>query len=76
MDGRFRVACIIETILKSQPSTLIAVHDFWNRTEYHEALPFLEWHQSCGTFGVFRARPDVDKMRAKSLLEKAQHIWW
>ena len=30
VDGRFRVACIAQTVLNS-PSATIVVHDFWNR---------------------------------------------
>ena len=75
IDGRFRVACIIESVLRAQPRTMIAVHDFWNRPKYHAALPFLEWHQSCDTLAVFRARSDIDRERAMALLEEARHVW-
>jgi hypothetical protein len=75
VDGRFRVACIIESAMKAQPHTLIAVHDFWNRPQYHVVLPFLEWHQSRGTLGVFRARPGLNREKAMVVLEEAQHIW-
>lgn len=72
VDGRFRVACIMEAAMRSQPHTLIAVHDFWNRPQYHVVLPFLDWHQSCGTLGVFRARSSMNRQEALSLLEAAQ----
>ena len=74
VDGRFRVACIIEAVLRAQPRTIIAVHDFWDRPQYHATLQFLEWRQSCGTLGVFRARADIDRESAMALLEKARII--
>lgn len=54
IDGRFRVACIAQAVLHR--STLIAVHDFWTRPDYHEALRVLEWISSIGSLGVFRPR--------------------
>ena len=74
VDGQFRVACIMESVLRAQYHTLIAVHDFWNRPQYHVVLPFLEWHHSCDTLGVFRARRDINRGEALFLLEAAQLI--
>jgi hypothetical protein len=56
VDGRFRVACITQTVLRCKRTTLIAVHDFWTRPGYHEALRVLEWVSSVGSLGVFRPR--------------------
>ena len=75
VDGRFRVACIMESVLRAQPHTLIAVHDFWSRPSYHVTLPFLEWQQSCDTLGVFRSKMAIDRERAMALLEKSRHVW-
>ncbi len=74
VDGRFRVACVMETVLRASPRTLIAVHDFWDRPKYHVVLPFLDWQQSCGTLGVFRVKPGGDRTSAVRLLE-AGRLW-
>jgi len=71
VDGRFRVACILETVLRVEHRTLIAVHDFWNRPAYHVALPFLDEIGRCQTLGLFRAKVGVDRTAATALLEKA-----
>jgi len=68
VDGRFRVACTLESILRATPETRIVIHDFWNRTEYHAVLPFLDWQQSVETLGVFRRRPEIDRRRVEDLL--------
>lgn len=71
IDGRFRVACIMESILRIERRALIAIHDFWNRPAYHQVLPFLDEIDRCETLGVFRIRPDVDRSSAERLLDQA-----
>jgi hypothetical protein len=68
IDGRFRVACILETAMRCQPATQIAVHDFWNRPEYHAVLDFLVPVARQGTLGVFTAKPAMDREAAAALL--------
>jgi hypothetical protein len=74
VDGRFRVACILESALLAQPHTKIAVHDFWNRPKYHAVLPFLEVEQRCDTLGVFHARSDIDWESEMALLIEARGL--
>jgi hypothetical protein len=69
IDGRFRPACIAQAVLHCPRRTLIAVHDFWTRPAYHEALDVLEWISSVDSFGVFRPRPWSSR-KARSLFEK------
>ena len=71
VDGRFRVACILESVLRVEHRTLIAVHDFWNRPAYHAVLPFLDEIDRCETLGIFRAKPGLDRAAAKDLLDQA-----
>lgn len=73
VDGRFRVACILETALRVERKTIIAVHDFWNRPAYHGVLPFLDEIDRCETLGVFRLKPDMDREAARSLLALAAY---
>jgi hypothetical protein len=73
IDGRFRVACILETALRVERQTLITVHDFWNRPAYHAVLPFLDEIDRCQTLGVFRAKPDLDRDAANALLTLAAY---
>ncbi len=76
IDGRFRVACIMETILRTSDGAhpLIAIHDFWDRPAYHSVLPFLQEITRCETLGVFRVKRDFDHNAARLLLAQAQHI--
>ena len=40
IDGRFRVACILQSCL-THPNAVLMIHDFTNRPEYHCVLPYL-----------------------------------
>jgi hypothetical protein len=68
VDGRFRLAAILTSILNSAPGIKIMVHDFWNREYYHPALAFLDEIESVETLAIFRRRGKIDTAYAKSLL--------
>lgn len=42
VDGRFRVACVLACLLALPDDALIAVHDFFSRSQYYPILNFLE----------------------------------
>ncbi len=73
IDGRFRVACILETALRVSTATIIAVHDFWNRPGYHVVLPFLDQIGACESLGLFRVRGDLDVEAVERLLVTAHY---
>jgi hypothetical protein len=74
VDGRFRVACVLQAVLRAPGETLIAVHDFWDRPHYHVVLPFLEWKESCRTLGVFQRRREIDRASVQALIDEYQYI--
>jgi hypothetical protein len=65
VDGRFRVACILNSLLEGTKDMTIVVHDFWNRPEYHAVLPFLNCACRADSLAVFfpRARWDGDALQ-------------
>lgn len=67
VDGRFRVACLIATMLHGGPGTRLVVHDFWNRKHYHVVLPFLERISEVGTLGVFVVRDSLPRETLEQL---------
>lgn len=62
VDGRFRVACVLRTILYLFPdeNTTILVHDIWNRKEYHIILDYMTVINRADTLGVFKIKKDID----------------
>ncbi|RDU65312.1 hypothetical protein CQA53_06440 [Helicobacter didelphidarum] len=71
VDGRFRVACILNAILYCPQSTII-VHDFFNREAYHIVLEFLECIERVETLGVFKVAK-YDEERLKELYKQYQY---
>lgn len=74
IDGRFRVACIMQAVLHVRPQTLIAVHDFWNRPAYHAVLPYLDPVARRERLGVFRPKPAFDRAEAEQLFTRSAYL--
>lgn len=62
VDGRFRVACTLKSILKchENKNLRILIHDFWNREKYHIVLKYLEPVRRSDTIGLFSIKDNVD----------------
>lgn len=74
VDGRFRVACALSSILNTSENCTIVIHDFWDRPEYHILLKFLEVRTRARSLGVFDKKRDVDPETLRSLLKKYQYL--
>lgn len=53
VDGRFRVACALQAMLRVKRDCLIGIHDFWDRSYYHFLLDHMKLVKRTGTLGVF-----------------------
>lgn len=74
VDGRFRVACGLQTVLNTDDDTIIMIHDFYNRPEYHILLKYLEpVEEPADTLGVFRKKKGIDPARIESDYEKYKY---
>lgn len=60
VDGRFRVACLLQAVIHCRPDALFLFHDFQDRPQYHRVLKHVELIDSADTLAVLRARGDVD----------------
>lgn len=69
VDGRFRVACTLNSLLQVGAETVVAIHDFWNRPRYHVVLPFLIPVCRAGSLGVFVPKADFERTELERLLE-------
>jgi hypothetical protein len=74
IDGRFRVATTLSTILNTPEDTKIIIHDFWNRPRYHILLKFLAVETRVDTLGVFRKKKPLKIEKMQSLLRKYQYL--
>ncbi|WP_445621615.1 O-linked N-acetylglucosamine transferase, SPINDLY family protein [Kushneria sp. Sum13] len=76
VDGRFRVACTLAAIKKSMlqdTAIIIFIHDFWNRSQYHVVLLFLEHLESSETAGVFKPRDNIDMDMLERMYQQYAH---
>jgi hypothetical protein len=69
VDGRFRVACALEAVLRSDGTT-IAFHDFWKRAQYHVVFPFVDCVDRVDSLAVFKRRTPFNEDAARQLLER------
>lgn len=60
VDGRFRVACTLATVLNCRPGTPVVIHDFWDRPQYHGVLRYLDTVERVDTLGVFRIKEGIE----------------
>lgn len=80
VDGRFRVACTLNAIKHSlatqqdTSSTLIFIHDFWSRRDYHPVLEFLDTVEKAEDAGVFKIKPGIDLIYMERMLERFKYI--
>lgn len=67
VDGRFRVACTLSTLVWGRAKPTVAFHDFFNRRRYHVVLEFFDVQQSAATLAVLRPKKEID---SAALLER------
>ena len=53
IDGRFRVACFLTSLLNSNPGTKIIFDDYFDRAQYHIVEEFIQPIGKCGRQALF-----------------------
>ncbi|MTJ50461.1 hypothetical protein [Dolichospermum sp. UHCC 0259] len=74
VDGRFRVASTLCSILSTPDACKILIHDFWNRPEYKIVLEFLQVIDKVDTMGVFAKIDSIDCHKVQSIIRKYQYL--
>lgn len=70
VDGRFRVACVMQILLRCRPNAVICVHDFSERPDYHPIRDVAHELASADTLSVFQRRAGQDEGRIRAMLEQ------
>lgn len=60
IDGRFRVASFLYTILVCTEGTMIMFDDYFDRPEYHIVEEFIPYRERCGRMAVFEAKKNYN----------------
>lgn len=60
IDGRFRVACTLKSIIELHNDPTIIIHDFINRNGYHIVLKYLDIIDSVNTLYIFKVKKNIN----------------
>jgi hypothetical protein len=69
IDGRFRVACFLHSLLTAEAGTPILFDDYTNRPHYHLVEEFCPIEQTEGGQALFRVPEELDRERIGKELE-------
>lgn len=75
IDGRFRLSCAVQTLIRLPQVRHLCLHDFWSRPEYAALLDFVEVVDRIDDLGVFRPKPRLSFLQRYALRSLARkHI--
>lgn len=74
VDGRFRVACFLTSLLNGAPGTRIIFDDYNVSPHYHVVEEVLERADNCGRQALFVIPENIDRGRVADLREKFMHV--
>jgi len=66
IDGRFRVACCLKTLLETSENTVIMFHDFWNRPQYHIIKKYVNIIDGIDTLMICRKKTCISDDEIKN----------
>ena len=70
IDGRFRVACFLYSLLNAKKGSFIFFDDYNNRPWYHIVEEVVPIYKKCGRQGIFLVNETFNKDLAIELFEK------
>jgi len=76
VDGRFRVACFMQIVLRCRPGAIIMVHDFTKRPVYHPIFEVARQIAIADSLVVFQPLPDLAKSKAEEILDNHFLVYW
>ena len=68
VDGRFRIACFLQTMLRCDGNAVVLVHDFSSRPQYHVMRAFAREVARADDLSVFQRNIDFDAAAADACL--------
>lgn len=75
VDGRFRVACALHALSALSSSSLLLIHDYTDRPQYHCIENFYDILVSVHTLTVFKKKQHYDDSLLQTLIQKYELIW-
>lgn len=74
VDGRFRVACFCQSLLRADDRSFLAMHDFRSRPPYHVVEKLAEIVAEADDLTVFRRSQFVSKENILETLDQYKHV--
>jgi len=74
IDGRFRVACFLNSLLRSTPGTRIIFDDYTVRPQYHVVEEFCQKPYLCGHQAIFTVPHVASREPIKQEIEKFSYV--
>lgn len=70
VDGRFRVACFLQSLRHTRQEAIIGIHDFNDRPQYHVVHEFAREIARSEALSFFVRKADFDDQRAAEVLDR------
>jgi len=70
VDGRFRVACFLKVLKASTPQTIIAIHDYTSRPQYHFVEKFADVIERSEELVAFRKKETIDETELNNAINQ------
>ena len=74
IDGRFRVASFLFSLINAKEGSIIIFDDYMNRPHYHVVEEVLEVYENFGRQAVFKVPKVFNKKLAEELLKKFIYV--
>jgi|LakMenE18May11ns_1017448.scaffolds.fasta_scaffold9924938_3 hypothetical protein len=74
IDGRFRVACFLASVLSATKFTQIFFDDYVDRDYYHVVEEIMKPMRFCGRQAIFEVEELEDRQKAENLLISFTHV--
>lgn len=75
IDGRFRVACLCQTLLRCEnEAALMLVHDFWPRQQYHVMLDYCDVIERAESSVLLKRKSDISWRALALTLQEHQFV--
>jgi len=73
IDGRFRVACALSSLLNIKESCTVLIHDFWNRKELYLLLKYYNVIEKADNLVVLRRKRIKNPKKIQKLIKRYQY---
>ena len=75
IDGRFRVACFLYSLINAKTDSIIIFDDYNNRPYYHIIEEIVPIYKICGRQAIFRVPKLIDHTLVNNMLKKFIYVF-